>query len=306
MLALLSVAAIWGGSYFAAQQLAIAIGLAASLALRFIIAAPVLVALASITAPKRWWREHRLWRGGLLLGSLRAATIGLETAGVLQTSATNAGVLIGLSVILTPLLESVVNRQRPQTNVMASAAVATIGIALLTLGSGGAGFAALSTGDVLILCAAVTRAVLVLVGSKIDVSTHGSIPLTAIEVSFGALVFGLAGGVRLARQVVDLSPTNWLIALFLGLGCTVFAFALQLWATNRTSAAHASLLLGTEPVWALAVGVFLAGNQPGAVGYIGVFLIIPATYWSQRSVSQRAREHDLNDRAGQPMASTVE
>ena len=36
---------------------------------------------------------------------------------------------------------------------------------------------------------------------------------------------------------------------------TVFAFLAQTWAVQNSSASRASLLLGTEPVWAVAVGI---------------------------------------------------
>ena len=53
----------------------------------------------------------------------------------------------------------------------------------------------------------------------------------------------------------------WLQLVYLALFCSVFAFLAQTWAVRRTSASRASLLLGTEPVWAVAIGIRLAGER---------------------------------------------
>ncbi|MGV1034709.1 MAG: DMT family transporter [Microbacteriaceae bacterium] len=280
-IALLVVAALWGGSYLAAQQLAQAIGLTPSLAARFGVAALVLLVWTAIQSRKVSTPWKSVLSKGALLGSLRSATLGLETAGVLHTTPTNAGVLIGLSVILTPLLESAYLRRKPEPRVLASAGLATIGVAMLALGSQ-SGFSGLGFGDMLILCAAVTRAVLVLAGNRVGADQIGALPLTSVEVSVGALVFGLFGGASLWNQLPAMTATDLTLVLYLALGCTVIAFVLQLWATARTSAAHASVLLGTEPLWALLVGIVLAGNRLTLVAGIGVAAILAATLWSQR------------------------
>jgi drug/metabolite transporter (DMT)-like permease len=62
----------------------------------------------------------------------------------------------------------------------------------------------------------------------------------------------------------------------------VFAFVAQSWAVRRTSAARASLLLGTEPLWAVLFGVVLAGDALGAAGVLGAVLLLGATAAGQR------------------------
>ncbi|WKK71337.1 DMT family transporter [Rathayibacter oskolensis] len=77
--------------------------------------------------------------------------------------------------------------------------------------------------------------------------------------------------------------------LFLGLLCSLFAFVVQLWAVRRTSASRASILMGTEPVWALLVGVVLAGDVIGPIGIAGAALIVTAGYAGQ-AIERRHRE----------------
>jgi len=70
--------------------------------------------------------------------------------------------------------------------------------------------------------------------------------------------------------------------------CSVFAFVVQLWAVRRTSATRASILMGTEPVWALAVGVVIGGEALGLPGLAGGALIIAASYAGQ-AIERRHR-----------------
>jgi drug/metabolite transporter (DMT)-like permease len=50
---------------------------------------------------------------------------------------------------------------------------------------------------------------------------------------------------------------------------------------QRSSASRASLLLGTEPVWAVAVGVCLGGERLTVLAALGAGLMVAGTYWGQ-------------------------
>jgi drug/metabolite transporter (DMT)-like permease len=76
---------------------------------------------------------------------------------------------------------------------------------------------------------------------------------------------------------------------FLVLFCSVFAFAAQLWAIKKTSASRASLLLSTEPIWAVVIGSAIGGELLGWVGYVGAAVIIGASYVGQ-GIERRYRE----------------
>ena len=105
---LIAVAAVWGASFAAAKSLALDVGVAPAVALRFLVAAAALAVICAV-------RRERMPRGrglavAVVLGFSQAAIIGLETWGVTLTSATNAGLLISLSLVMTPLLESIAAR----------------------------------------------------------------------------------------------------------------------------------------------------------------------------------------------------
>lgn len=274
-LVLLGVAVVWGGSYLAAQDLAAASSAAAVMCLRFVPSAVLLMAVSAR-------RDLRgALRPGIALGVLRAATIALETVGVTLTSATNAGLLIALSVLLTPLLESMRLRRRVSPQLLGSVSLALLGIALLV---GGRGFATPNAGDLLILGAALTRAALGVAEARVTARAESDVlALTTVEITFCAAVFTAWGGAQAWRGLGTFDAAQWTLVAYLALGCTVFAFLGQLWATKHTSASRAGLLLGTEPIWALLVGVTLAGDALGPLAGLGAVVLFVAIAWGRRA-----------------------
>ena len=152
-LLLLGVAAVWGASFLAAKDLAADTGVPSAVALRFLVAA---VATGILCLA----RKERIPRGrGLIiaacLGGTQAAVIGLETWGVHLTSATNAGLLISLALVMTPVLEGLASRFWLPRSYFIAAVAAVVGVALLVSEGG---FRTPTPGDGLVIAAAVVRA----------------------------------------------------------------------------------------------------------------------------------------------------
>lgn len=277
-LALLGIAAVWGGSYLATQQLATTLGVIAVLCARFL---PAALVLGAIVLGRRGPSLRRSLRAGSVLGGLRAATIVLETVGVTMTSATNAGLIIGLSILLTPVLESWATGRRLTPGLISSVLLALGGIALLV---GGDGFASVNPGDALILVAAITRATLGVAEAKAARAPGADLlGLTTVEIALGAALFTAVGGAPLLARLPEFTAATWGLVVFLALGCTVFAFLGQLWATSRTSASRAGLMLGSEPGWVLIIGVVIGGERIGPLGWIGAAVLLVAMVWGRRA-----------------------
>ncbi|MCF4138672.1 DMT family transporter [Streptomyces sp. Tue 6430] len=301
----LLVAAVWGSSYLAAKGVTTADTVVAVLVLRFAVVLPVLVAvgLRRLRA-----LSGAQWRGAGLLGLVLAGIFLLETYGVVHTSATNAGLIISLTMVFTPLAESRVRGVRLPGAFLAAAGVSVAGVALLTQG---AGFTAPSGGDLLMLGAAVARTVHVLAMARME-SVRGADALSLTTVQLGGAVAVFA--VLVAMPGTGASPWaaaagfdagDWAGLLYLSVFCTLFAFFVQMWAVRRTSPSRVSLLLGTEPVWAAAVGIALAGDRPGWPGLAGAVLVLAGTAWG-RSVADRGRTVAGEGRAtaGEPPQTT--
>jgi drug/metabolite transporter (DMT)-like permease len=270
---LVGVAVAWGSSFIATKQLVVQVGVLPGLSLRFLFAAAAAWAIIAV-------RRDRMPRGRALLiavalGGFQAAIIGLETWGVHFTTATNAGLISSLALIGTPLLESIASRSWLPPSFFVVAVVAVVGVALLVSSNG---FHAPNLGDLLILLAALVRSVRVVTGGHLMRDRpESSLSVVAVQVSVSAIVFTILAAPSLPGAFVNMTAGAWFDVAFLGLVCSVFAFAIELWAVRRTSAARASILLGTEPVWAVAVGCLLGGEILGWIGAFGGVLIVAAS-----------------------------
>lgn len=287
-LPLLLVAVFWGGSYLAAKGITTGHTVVAVLVLRFALVVPVLVAaglrgLRALTGAQ--------WRGAAVLGAILAGIFLLETYGVVHTSATNAGLIISLTMIFTPLAEAAVTRTRLAPGFLGAAALSVTGVVLLTQG---AGFTAPSLGDLLILLAALGRTAHVLAMARIKaVRSADSLSLTTVQLGTAVLVFAALAatgdGASPWSVALGFGPREWAGLVFLSVLCTLFAFFVQMWAVRRTSPSRVSLLLGTEPLWAAVAGIALAGDRPGPLGLAGALLVLGGTAWGRRTADADGR-----------------
>ncbi|MEY9945385.1 DMT family transporter [Kitasatospora sp. GAS1066B] len=281
-LPLLAVAVVWGSSYLAVKQLTDAHTVLPMLVLRFTVVLPVFGVFA--------WRGLRTlgaaqWRGAALLGVILGGIFLLESYGVVHTSATNAGLIISLTMILTPLAESLLSRTAIPRAFLGAAALSLLGVGLLTEG---AGLQAPSFGDLLVLGAALTRTVHVLAMSR-SRALRGidSLALTWVQLAAAAVVFAIAapfGGPAPWRVAAGWSLGQWSLLLYLSLFCTLFAFFVQMRAVRATSPSRVSLLLGTEPLWAAVFGIALGGDRLGAPALLGGLLVLAGTEAGRRAV----------------------
>ncbi|WP_285736147.1 DMT family transporter [Kitasatospora phosalacinea] len=285
-LPLLVVAVVWGSSFWAVRQVAEDRTVVAVLALRFALVLPVLGAVA--------WRRLRglsaaQWGGGAVLGAVLGAVFLLETYGVVHTSATNAGLVISLTMVFTPLAEAALRRSAPSGAFLAAAGLSVLGVALLT---GGGGLRAPSAGDLLVLGAAVARTVNVLATARLrSVRGVDALALTWVQLAFATAVFVLAAplaGPSPLSVAASFDAARWGLLLYLSLLCTLFAFFVQLWAVRATSASRVSLLLGTEPLWAALCGIVLAGDRPGPLALLGAVAVLAGTEWGRRRAPRSA------------------
>lgn len=301
-LGLLAVAAVWGSSYLATKEIATPDTVFALLGVRFALAAAVLTVL-------RCRRLAGLARAeavsGIVGGILLAAVCVAETYGVTMTSASNAGLIMALTIVVTPMIQC----HRVSRRFYLAAAIAVIGCGLLTQS---AGLTAPRSGDVVIVIAALLRAVHVTVMARMtEANEIDSARTTLVQLGTVAavtLAVGAASGQSVPAMTAAFGAADWMLIGYLAVACTVFAFLMQLRALRTTSPARVSLLVGTEPLWAAVIGVAMAGDPVTGVGTAGAALVVAGTTWgrtlsmSPAPVSRRLRFGALpTDRAALPV-----
>ena len=283
-LVLLAVAIVWGASYLAAKAITPFATVPAMLSVRFAIATLAMVAIWLIRR-KRFSRTDVIL--GIIFGFTQSAIMSVETFGLKITSATNAGLLISLTIIFTPIMESAWNKRWLPRSFFLAAVGAIVGVALLVTGNG---IQEPNFGDLLLFIAAIVRAVHVTAQGVLtrnrEASSFNMILMQCLTATVVFFVFDVQGAFD---AIATFGPAQWAGTLFLALFCSVFAFVAQLWAIRRTSASRSSLLLATEPIWAVVIAVIFGGETLAVLGIVGAVVIIVSTYVGQ-GIETRHRE----------------
>ena len=273
---LLVVAAFWGSTYLVVKQLGNVGEITGMMALRFVIAAAALWLYWAFTRTKFQKAE---WLLGIGFGISQIIVLNLEAQSVHFTSATNGGLIIALSIVAVPILESAWRKNWLPTKFFIATLVALVGVFLLITANG---CVQPNIGDVFMLIAVALRTVhFVTLGVLTQGKDYSSVNLTIVMVSTSAVIMLFVNPAGAIRNAMLYRPLDWTMMLFLALICTSAAFIGMNWAVKNTSASRASLLLGTEPVWSTVVATLIGGEVMGPVGAIGALLILGGTYWGQ-------------------------
>jgi drug/metabolite transporter (DMT)-like permease len=148
--ALLATAACWGSTFFLIHGLLSRVPVVDFLAVRFAIAAVVLLALAP-GAVRKLGRGR--FRSAVVLGVLYGSAQILQTAGLAHTAASVSGFITGMYVVCTPLFGALILRTRIVPMTWLAVGLATAGLGVLTLGGVSIGY-----GEALTLIAAMLYA----------------------------------------------------------------------------------------------------------------------------------------------------
>ncbi|WP_354238714.1 DMT family transporter [Arthrobacter sp. UYEF20] len=277
---LLAVAVAWGSTYWVAKELVSPDTVLAVLGVRMVLTALALGLI--LLAMRNRLKKTEVVIGGIL-GLLLSTVFTFETFGIAATSATNAGLIISLTIVMTPVLETVVGKRKLSRLFYLAAVIAVAGVYFLATGGASASF---GLGDLLILLAAVARAFHVTGMHRLSAGRSvDSLNLTFVQMATCGLVFLIMSslwGTPITSYAGSMDGSAALQMAYLVIVCTLFPFFIQMWAVRKTSPTRVSLVLGTEPVWAAVIGVTLAGDVLGPIGIVGVVLVLTGTIWGQR------------------------
>ncbi len=263
-LSLAGVAVVWGATFPLGKLVLRHLGPFQYLALRFGLA-------ALLMAPLAWRDRGRLGGPGLRAGALAGAVLfagyALQTVGLRLTTASHAGLITGLNVVMIPLMLLAWRRRAPGPALSLAVLLAVAGLWLLLWQGGGLG-----AGDVLVLgCAAALALQAILVGR-----VARDVPAAAfacVQVATVAVLAGLwaAAGEAAPRTV----PVAAAAAIaFMAVAATLGAYVAQAWAQRVVSPTRTGLLLAIEPVAAVGFGVAWLGEPLGARQAAGAALIL--------------------------------
>lgn len=258
------VALFWGSTYFLTKMAVAELELFNLTALRFGTA----FIITALFFFKRIRNADRIViKYSIILGVLAVIAVLSMTFGVQYTTASNAGFLISLSVVMIPLISVVVLKKRIKAKLLLSVILATIGIVCLTLNEQ----LTINKGDILCILCATSFAVQVLIMERI--------PKSADSVAIGALQLGITAVVNfilsffLENFTVPRDFKVWGVIVILGVFCTAFCYIIQIYALKNTSAIQAGIILSLEPVFSAIFAYIFLGELLSKQGYIGAILL---------------------------------
>ncbi|MFQ9130696.1 MAG: DMT family transporter [Oscillospiraceae bacterium] len=192
------------------------------------------------------------------------------TYGVLYTSLSNAGFICALPVVVTPLLEWLFLRKRPDRRLAVALVLCTVGMGLMTLN----GALRPAIGDIIcLLCAVAYAGDLVLTDRAVHDPQVNALQLGILQLGVvGFVMLGLA--FLLEKPCLPQTPAVWGAALFLGVFCSGVGFVIQTVQQQYTSASHVGLIFTLEPVFSAIVAYFFAHEVLQLRGYIGAALMM--------------------------------
>ena len=265
--ALIAIAAVWGLTFVMVQDAIELLPTMAFLGYRFLIAT-LLVALVFRSRLRAL--SPAGWRIGLVMGALLTAGYILQTFGLEETTASNAGFITGLFVVLTPVLGSLLLRDRVPRIAWIAAAVSALGLFLLS----GTGGDLNVRGDGLVLLCAVAFAGHILATAR-GARAHDVGALLVVQLAFCAVIC-LAVAAPLGDLEAPEGATVWSALLVTAVVASALGFFVQTYAQQHAPAARTALILASEPAFAGLFGWLLAAERLSALSLCGAALILGA------------------------------
>lgn len=265
--ALLFVALIWGATFVMVKEAVTHVGPLTFIGLRFTLAAVAMILLFQRRLRAIGRRE--LAAGGLI-GIFLFGGYAFQTAGLQYTSASKAGFITGLSVVFVPVAAWAWLRRPPTRSAAAGVALATAGLALLTLQMGER--VTMEQGDLLVLAGAVSFALHI---TAIGAYAPRMDPLTLATIQIATTaVIAVPAALLVETPAWPMDNSVWLAAAFTGVLATCLAFGVQTAAQVFTTPTHTALIFATEPVFAALFGMLLAGEWLSGRAWLGCGLIL--------------------------------
>lgn len=264
---LIALTAVWGSTFFLIRDLVRTVPPTDFLAVRFTIAAGLMVVI--------FWRQLRAlrrhdWLISAGLGSLYGLAQILQTIGLAHTDASVSGFITGIYVVLTPVFSALLLRERVARTTWYAVLLATAGLALLSLNG-----LVVGVGEALTLgCAALYALHIVGLGrlSTPDRAT-GMSAVQMLVIAALSVLAAVPDGV-----IWPQGASQWASVLYMATAAGVLALWSQTWAQAHMSATRAAVVMTLEPVFAAGFAVAFGGESLSWRMLAGGAMVLAAMY----------------------------
>lgn len=278
--------AFWSISYYSTRVCLVELDALTLNAFRFL-SAFVILGLIYNKHLRALKRETAKW--GAMVGVVLVFVYVGATYGVMYTSLSNAGFISCLAVIITPLLELLIYRKRPERKVAAALLLCTLGLALLTLG----GDFRFAIGDAICLICSVSYAVDIIITDRAVAKPEvDPVGMSVVEIGVTGILFLILAAI-FEQPRLPCSPAVWAAALFLGLFCSGIAFVIQTTQQKHSSPARTALIFTLEPLFSAIIAYFLAGERLHPRAYLGAVMMLLSLVLVQEDFGKEDRHDDV-------------
>jgi drug/metabolite transporter (DMT)-like permease len=264
-LALGIIALIWGGTFVIVQNALDSVGPMSFVAARFALASLVLIVL--FARRLRRISQAEMLAGGLI-GVWLAGGYTFQTIGLQYTTTAKTGFITGLSVVIVPVLSTVLLRRPPGRGAVAGIIAATVGLGFLSLDR----HLRIQSGDLWVLSGAFMFALHLVTVARF--SPHFDTIRLAIAQIVAVMVLAAGSAASFETPTVDLPLEAWAAIAFMGVVATALVFTVQIYVQRFTTPTHTALLFSLEPVFAALFGWWLANERLGEEELLGCGLIL--------------------------------
>jgi drug/metabolite transporter (DMT)-like permease len=268
--------------------------------LRFLIATPVMLAIAVGTGHHLPRLPRRDW--ALLVVQAASGSVGytiLLVLGLARTSAGDAAVITGTLPAVTALVAVLLLRERPGLRLLLAIGCATLGVLMLHLPASGesAGFQRIF-GNLLVFGAVLGESLFALLNKRLAVPLPPTLVATAMSALALVLVLPASLIEWLLLRPPMPTPDATIAAIYYGLVPTVFGFLLWYHGAVRASGAQAAVATAAMPVAALLLSWLVLGERPLVAQFAGLMLVVGAITLAARDGIGEALRALTRDRRG--------
>lgn len=281
-LLLLSVAIAWGVTFLMVQDAINSTPVYAFLFFRFALAT-ILMFFIAYKFLKQTNKKTILY--GVILGVFLFSAFATQTFGLLYTKSSIVAFITGLNVICVPFLGYLLFKEHISKKVFIATIVAVIGLYLLTM----SGSLTIGIGEFLTLICALLFALQIIFTGKFskEVNVFLLVLFQLITVSFLSLVFSLT--LDDVTFNLNYDYTFFKAVIITAVFATVYAFLIQTYMQQFTTASKTAIIFTMEPVSA-AIYAFLAiGEVLSSIQITGAVLIILATLIAEIKFKKRIK-----------------
>ena len=277
---LLLAAIVWGFAFVAQKAGMDNIGPMAYNGIRFLLGSICLLPLIFIfdnkekKADDNLSSNKKLWKAGLISGTVLFLASSMQQVGIVYTTAGNAGFITSFYVILVPVF-GLLLKQKVNTQTWIGAIVAIIGLYFLSVSE----TLTLVLGDILVFGSAFIWAVQVILAGYYAIRVN--------VIKLAAIQFALTGVISLVISFFTETyglQNIWdaiIPILYGGIMSVGLAFTLQLIAQKKAHPTHAAIILSTESVFAAIGGWLLLNEELTRVETMGAALMFAGVILSQ-------------------------